>query len=63
MAYLRDVTIASKDMEVGDSRKLLKETKQRQAQLGMFYTFFSYSEVPMCSILNDPPTHIFHCVN
>merc|ERR1711970_335672 len=33
MAYLRDVTIASKDMEVEDSRKLLKETKQRQKQL------------------------------
>merc|ERR1711893_15638 len=33
MAYLRDVTIALKDKEVEDSRKLLKETKQRQTQL------------------------------
>merc|ERR1712168_1746668 len=33
MAYLRDVTIASKDEEVEESRKLLKETKARQTQL------------------------------
>ena len=34
MAFLRDVTIAAKDQEVEESRKLLKETKQRQTQLG-----------------------------
>merc|ERR1711937_981752 len=33
MAFLRDVTIASKDEEVEESRKLLKETKARQTQL------------------------------
>merc|ERR1711937_242323 len=33
MAFLRDVTIAAKDQEVEESRKLLKETKQRQTQL------------------------------
>merc|ERR1712142_692527 len=33
MAFLRDVTIASKDEEVLESRKLLKETKARQTQL------------------------------
>ena len=41
MAYLRDVTIASKDQEVEESRKLLKETKQRQTQLGRrFHGYF-----------------------
>ena len=41
MAYLRDVTITSKDQEVEESRKLLKETKQRQTQLGRrFHDFF-----------------------
>ena len=35
MAFLRDVTIASKDEEVLESRKLLKETKARQTQLGI----------------------------
>ena len=37
MAYLRDVTIALKDQEVEESRKLLKETKQRQTQLGIAF--------------------------
>ena len=41
MAYLRDVTIAAKDQEVEESRKLLKETKQRQTQLGKrFHDYF-----------------------
>ena len=39
MAYLRDVTIALKDQEVEESRKLLKETKQRQTQLGIAFEF------------------------
>ena len=34
MAYLRDVIIAGKDQEVDQTRKLLKETKDKQAQLG-----------------------------
>ena len=41
MAFLRDVTIAAKDQEVEESRKLLKETKQRQTQLGKRFQYYS----------------------
>ena len=46
MAYLRDVTIALKDQEVEESRKLLKETKQRQTQLGIAFEF----ETGFCNV-------------
>ena len=34
LSYMRDVIIAGKDEEVDDARKLLKETKDKQKQLG-----------------------------
>ena len=42
IAYMRDVIIAGKDVEVDDARKLLKDTKDKQKQLGndLFYFFF-----------------------
>lgn len=48
MAFLRDVTIAAKDQEVEESRKLLKETKQRQTQLGK--RFQDYFIVLQCTV-------------
>merc|ERR1712226_1422477 len=35
MAFLRDVTIASKDVEIDETNKILDETKAREAQLEM----------------------------
>ena len=43
IAYMRDVIIAGKDCEVDDARKLLKDTKDKQKQLGkVFFYFFFY---------------------
>ena len=45
IAYMRDVIIAGKDCEVDDARKLLKDTKDKQKQLGkVFLTFFFISD-------------------
>ena len=42
IAFMRDVIIAGKDVEVDDARKLLKDTKDKQKQLGSvsFHSFF-----------------------
>ena len=34
---MRDVIIAGKDVEVDDARKLLKDTKDKQKQLGSVF--------------------------
>ena len=58
MAYLRDVTIASKDQEVEESRKLLKETKQRQAQLGRcFNDYFTIKHSGKSFFMFYPTIH------
>ena len=58
MAYLRDVTIASKDQEVEESRKLLKETKQRQAQLGRcFHDYFTVKQSGYSLFMLYPRIH------
>ena len=37
IAFMRDVIIAGKDVEVDDARKLLKDTKDKQKQLGSVF--------------------------
>ena len=47
IAFMRDVIIAGKDVEVDDARKLLKDTKDKQKQLGndLFYFFFIFYHI------------------
>ena len=45
---MRDVIIAGKDVEVDDARKLLKDTKDKQKQLGSV-SFHSFSNPPLRS--------------